>query len=262
MVNCTVLPYENNCDVNVKAGNYDLVAEYIAVEGQTAYDNIKNAWKGTPIGHGMTVKCAAEAYFTMKNTADTSTNYLTIGQWLSPLLPLDGGFRIEGWNIDAKNTRYVVHDGGYNNSDEFCNHEIINCQMILDNTDFEGQQGLQTYKTCIGGGLLSGGIHVIVKDCIFDSKNLPDYSANASYHNVSDTAAGATSYNTYEISGCYFRTGTVRCTYHGTETPVSPFKAHDNFLRSAPIFGAEVPNTDTIVNMELLAWNNTITPST
>lgn len=254
--------YTNYCDVKVKSGMYDIVAEYIAEEGQTAYDAINNVWKGTPIGHGMTVKCAAEAYFTCKNTSSTSDNYLTIGQWLAPILPLDGGFCIEGWNCDAKNCRYVVHDGGYNNSDEFCNHEFINCQMHLDNTDFEGQSGLQTYRQCIGGGLLSGGIHVIVKDCIFESENVTDNAGIVSYHNVSDTVQSATSYNTYDISGCYCKMGTVRCTYHGTETPVSPFKVHDNFLRSAPIFGAEVSGTDTIVNMELLAWGNTITPST
>lgn len=253
--------YNNNCDVYVKAGTYDIVAEYIAVEGQAVYDAINNAWKGTPIGHGMTVKCAAEAYFTMKNTSSTSANYLTIGQWLAPLLPLDGGFRLEGWNIDAKNTRCVVHDGGYNNSDVFCNHEFINCQMKLDNTDFAGQSGLQMYSQCIGGGLLSGGIHVIVKDCIFESENFADNAGIVSYHNVSDTTENATSYNTYDVSGCYCRMGTVRCTYHGTETPVSPFKVHDNFLRSAPIIGAEVVGTDTTVNMELLAWNNTIQAS-
>ena len=253
--------YNNNCDVNVKAGNYDLVAEYIAVEGQSAYDAIANVWKGTPIGHGMKVKCAAEAYFTMKNTSSTSANYLTIGQWLSPILPLDGGFRLEGWNCDAKNCRYVIHDGGYNNSDVFCNHEIVNCQMKLDNTDFEGQPGLQTYRQCIGGGLLSGGVHVIVKDCIFASENVPDNAGIVSYHNISDTTEGATSYCTYEVSGCYCKMGTIRCTYHGTETPVSPFKVHDNFIRSNPIIGAEVPATDTTVNMELFAWNNTVQAS-
>lgn len=252
--------YDNNCDVSVKAGEYDLVAEYIAVEGQTAYDNINNAWKGTPIGHGMTVKCEAEAYFTMKNTATTSANYLTIGQWLAPILPLNGGFVLDGWNCDAKNCRYVIHDGGYNNSGAFCNHEFVNCQMKLDNTDFENQQGLQTYRQCIGGGLLSGGIHVIVRNCIFESENVVDNAGIVSYHNVSDTTEGATSYNTYDIYGCYCKMGTIRFTYHGTETPVSPCKVHDNFVRSTPIFGAEAPS-DTIINMEMLAWGNTITAS-
>ena len=252
--------YNNLYDVHVMAGDYDIVDEYIAVEGQSAYDNINNAWVGVPIGHGMSVKCDAEAFFTFKNTSAKSQNYLTIGQWFSPILPLDGGFRLEGFNCSAKNARYVIHDGGYNNSNDFCNHEIINCQLELDNTDFEGQPGLQTYRQCIGGGLLSGGIHVIVKDCIFDSENVLDNAGIVSYHNVSDTAEGADSYNTYDISGCYCNSGTIRCTYHGTETPVSPFKVHDNYIRSAPIFGAEASG-DAIVNMKLFAWGNTIEAS-
>ena len=253
--------YANSYDVYVHAGSYDIIDEYIAVEGQSTYDAIANRWIGVPIGHGMTVKCSAQAYFVFQNTSAKSPNYLTIGQWFAVILPLDGGFRLEGFNCNAKNARYVIHDGGYNNANEFCNHEIINCQLYLDNTDFAGQSGLQMYSQVIGGGLLSGGIHVIIKDCIFESKDFADNAGCVSYHNVSDTVADAKSYNTYDISGCYFRTGTARCTYHGTETPVSPFKIHDNFLRSAPIFGAEVPNTDTIVNMEMLSWNNTVQAS-
>ena len=174
---------------------------------------------------------------------------LNVGTYFAPFyLGNEGmykGYTIEGLDIEAKNTRYCVHDEGAFVG-ESCITKYINCKMIKHNS----RTGEPSYAQCIGGGFAKNH-YVEIRNCWFSN---PEYEAAettfplASFHGNGVFPDGESK---VYVSNSYFNgTGTYGAYPNGVITKVSVAYLNNNSFGTAPIDRtAENKNTAIVAYM-------------
>ena len=229
--------------VFIHAGEYDLMEEFkdevANLEVTSSPENIGCKLENQVhliFSAGAIVKCMYEG---------TNTNVVT---YFAPFyLGYEGeyrGYTIEGLDIEAKNTRYCVHDEGAFIG-EMCITKYINCKMIKHNST-----GEQTYLQCIGGGFAKYH-YVEINNCWFSN---PEFEASestlplVSYHGNGFFTDGESKVH---VSNSYFNgTGTYGAFPNGVITKVSVAYLNNNSFGTAPIDRtAENKNTAIVAYM-------------
>jgi hypothetical protein len=195
---------------------YNIVNEFIDYYGETFFTEYSNdvvdGW-GLTIGNGMTLHGLSD---TVINCDCSAYNTYNVYRDFSPLM-LSGDCTLENLTINAKNTKYCVHDDWFIKTLK-AKHEYKNCKM------YKYGLGIR----CIGGGLTNAS-EIIIKDCIFDMQDTAGTPIN--YHNCVN--AGAISRGV--IQGCYFKVGYPSFSYYGASTLDTEFIVSGNsFAAGSP----------------------------
>lgn len=232
--------------VYVEEGTYNLIEEF----GATFFENFQlgQSVQGIMLCNDVHIIFSPLA----KVICHYSGNNLNVEQDFSPFTVKigNGGFTLEGLNLECSRVRYPIHDEHYGDNIYYKNH-YKNCNIIFDSTT----KTKNNYNQCIGGGLSKFG-DIIIENCIFESKGLTKTTGIVSYHNTYSHNGGGRS--EIVIKDSYFagEYGTVRASYLGQQTDVSICKVIGCSLGKAPFVEGE--KDATVVNMKMYAFNNEI----
>ena len=229
-----------NSVIYVLDGTYDLVAERIAISGESYFTspagNIGIVLKNNVhiiFSSASKVVCDVSGYDSVEPHVDTYFAPFNAG--------IPYGFTLENLTIESVHTRYCIHDELGSTTKRYTN-KYLNCNM---------KHTPRSYNQCIGGGLGQAG-EIIIKDCVF-------YSTvsiwDVSYHN---NGTGTVSKSRIVMSGCYLGT-TFKAGYYGMSTAVTDCILSNNSFDRVPVLKSEDDVTEgRPVNMQLIAWNNVI----
>lgn len=235
---------DSGIDVIVKAGIYDIEAEYIALFGQNVVDNladsttgINNFQYGIRI-HDRTITFEAGAHLVCDWTGRTvnATHRFSA-------LRIEPNAKLIGLDLDCTATFYGIHDD-YGTADNTAfTVTYKNCRVIGHNL---------VNANCIGGGCHKYSRHII-ENCYFnnnvDNTDLV-LSADVRYHNTNTADAEPEVY----VSNCYF-SNNMNVAYYGTQT--TKMRAYvNNCFAPQGINKVRESSTMNIDNVELYAWNN------
>ena len=231
-------------DIIVKPGTYDIVAEYIALFGQSVVDNLADSTTGINnfqfgVGiHDRKVTFEAGAKLVCDWTGHTCNGT----HRFCPLRVMYNA-EIVGLDIDSTATFYTIHDDyGTPDNSPFTN-TYQNCRVIGHNL---------VNANCIGGGCHKYSRHIL-ENCYFknnvDSTDLV-LSADVRYHNTNTANAEPEVY----VSNCYF-SNNLNVTYYGTQTTKMRAYVNNCYAPKGIIKRAESSTMQTD-NVELYTWNN------
>ena len=175
----------------------------------------------------------------------------TLRTYFNPFF-MAGSFVLEGLNIEVANTRYCVHDEGAGRYKVKTTYR--NCTMKNHSDIYIDATGEHCFYQCIGGGM---GLHheVEIQNCYFESmKGDSSDVAAVSYHNgYSERCDGK-----IFVSNSYFAfNNTFSVQYYGNSTIKTRAFVNNCSLGKPLITKAEIVDS-TIVNMEILEFNNTV----
>lgn len=200
--------------------------------------------KGLPLGNNIKIKGNPKA----KVIAHYMGGVASIERDFAVFNALNGDYELNGVIIDAKNTRYCIHDerGG---SAEAYHHIYKNCNFYLDNSGSSWAN-----RFCIGGGLGQCGT-IDIENCVFESVEIGSPIGTVSFHNNSQE----NSKSLINVTGCYFKgdNGTFRASYYGSSTDITECYVSNCNMGIAPILEAET-GSSTIQNVSITAWNNEV----
>ena len=228
---------KSNVKIIVYPGVYDLAEEY------NLYEETYSGSHGAFIGNN--------TYLLFMQGAEVVCNYTgnneTINSLLSGLNSGTGNYTIENMKIKCSGIRYCVHDERAGDTAPYI-HNYINCDMYMDNTENPNWSSPQ----CIGGGLGEKG-YINVSGGYYKSVGVDVTREGAiSWHN--GYTGGLSQIN---IENVCIPESTVRIGYYGPATEKTKVKVCGNKFLVEPILRAE-NSTSTIVNMEIIAFNNDI----
>ena len=244
-----------------------LVPQYVKFNGSTiklawdiTYDfsnGINGEYNDIQLGNDITIEGGRNSKIYCNYTGGVSTvenNYSIFHKKVGA-----GGFTLRGLNFECYNIRYCVHDED-DTADEIYHNNYINCDMYKNDLGkSSGNAERMWYCQCIGGGLGKSG-DILIEGCKLISKNDlesadPSEVTEVSYHNYGGTSNDTKGSSHITMVGNYFE-HTARVTYYGSQTAVSTALISNNSCGSRLPFIRGETNTETIVNMELLSWNN------
>lgn len=193
--------YSTTSDLVIKAGTYDIVAEYKAEFGNNIFSVISDSY--TSIGmfrYGLYVD---NRKLTFESGAQVNCD-------LTGLLTVDGTHRfspfnmgsnaiIDGLKCYAVNTYYLIHDD-YGDVNEYYTNIIENCILY----------GTIVNANIIGGGTRNHGTN-IVRNCTLDNGN--SATETMRYHNYNSATASPT----VIVENC-FANGTIGARYYGSQS--------------------------------------------
>ena len=230
--------YGNNRDITVMPGTYDINAEYIAIWGQEAVDNMADADGETFGGWQYGVKMNGRKYTFQpgaKIVCDR-TNYTVDGTHRFSALRVEMNVEIIGLDLDCTHLFYAIHDD-YGNSQSIYTNIYRNCRVIGHNL---------TNVNCIGGGCKRWSRHII-DNCYFD--NNTSASTVVRYHNTNYAGAVPEIY----VSNCFFNTYLSIRWYGEQETKL---RAYVNNSHAKAIIKEQESGSYNVDNVELFKWNN------
>jgi hypothetical protein len=241
-------------DIVVKAGIYDIVAEYKAKFGNDYYENYGNYIQAAGnFAHGLYV---SERSLVFEGNAKLEYDLTNIDVSYAEPAGGSGDRRFSaimvGTNAIIKNLRletwhnwYSIHDDGnpigfpYANTNIFENCYVIGHDMVNVNV--------------IGGGvgMLST---TIIRNCYFDNGINSVDTRTIRYHNTPKDGAMAK----VIITDIYVN-GTIFIGHYGTQTSKALAMISNCSLASAIDLSKQAPSdTSQTENFELVEWNNTI----
>lgn len=237
-----------NSTVRVLNGTYDLIEEW----GPSFLDNYKyGRVLGLPLYNGIHLFFSANTLVTFNYSGDNKD----VCTHFSPFSGHGengevGDYTIEGLNIEAKNTRYIIHDDPSGNNTPYT-HKYINCHMFFPVSE-------KGYVQVIGGGLGRNGTIIIEGGYYYGSGST--HTGVISWHNTSL----ADSRGKIVIKDVYLdgpnESANFRFGYYGSSTQVTPIFISGCSMQAAPVLRPE-NNSAKIVNMKLFELNNTIRTS-
>lgn len=233
-------------NIVVKTGIYDIISEYQKEYGEAFFENYseKNTNKGIVLKNGINILFSGNSKVVCKYTGGNEK----VMSRFSPFNSGEGGFTVNGLNIESKNVRYCFHDERMQSEDSYFN-TYRNCRFKQDNT-----QSNQTFRACIGGGLGKNG-HVIIDSCEFESLGLTEPRGICTYHNT--TADSGRSF--VLIKNCYFHGfGSTYIHYAGTSSDITTMVVSGcSFEKTLPL-PVKAEGSYAVENVELIEFNNFI----
>ena len=231
----------------VNDGIYDIISEFKAIYGDSFFEDMT---AGSRNGKGIILKDGIEIKFSAKSkvVCHYNGNNAIVRQRFSPFNSGEGGFTIDGLNIESSNVRYCFHDERESAADAYFN-TFRNCAFHQDNSNSD-----QTFRACIGGGLGSNG-HVVIESCRFESVGLTEARGICTYHNT----LASEGKSLVIIKDCYFYGyGTIYAHYAGTSTDMSTMIVSGcRFEKSLPL-PVSAEGSYTTINIELIEYNNSL----
>lgn len=228
---------DDGTDVFVKPGTYDIVAEYIALFGQTAVDNMADADSSTFNGfqYGVRLRKRKVEFAPGAHLVCDWTGHTVDGTHRFSALGVDYNVEIIGLDLDVTATFYCIHDDYGIATPYTVKYE--NCRVIGHNIK---------NANCIGGGCKKFSRHIL-NNCYFDN-NLTN-SATVRYHNTNGEGSEPEIY----VSNCYFSNWfTPR--WYGTQT--SKMRVYVNNCHARAIYKMAESSSYNVDNVELYKWNN------
>ena len=231
---------DDEIDVYVKPGTYNIVSEYIALFGQSAVDSMADADSSVFNGfqYGVRLRKRKVEFAPGAHLVCDWTGHTVNGTHRFSALGVDYNVEIVGLDLDVIGTFYCIHDDYGIEAPYTVKYE--NCRII----------GHNIYNAnCIGGGCKKYSRHIL-KNCYFDN-NLTG-SATVRYHNTNGDGAEPEIY----VSNCYFNNWfTPR--WYGTQT--SKMKVYVNNCEARSIHKLAESSSFNVDNVELYKWCNTET---
>ena len=224
-------------DVYVKPGNYDIVAEYIALFGQEAVDNMADADSAIFNGfqYGVRLRKRRVEFAPGAHLVCDWTGHIVNGTHRFSALGVDYNVEIIGLDLDVTATFYCIHDDYGIPTPYTVKYE--NCRVVGHNL---------INANCIGGGCKKYSRHIL-KNCYFDN-NLTG-SATVRYHNSRADGAEPEIY----VSDCYFNNWfTPR--WYGLQT--TKMRVYVNNSHARAIYKIAESSSYDVDNVELYKWNN------
>lgn len=231
---------DSGIDVLVKPGTYDIVAEYVALFGQSAVDSMADSDSAIFNGfqYGVRLRKRKVEFAPGAHLVCDWTGHTVDGTHRFSALGVDYNVEIIGLDLDATATFYCIHDDYGIATPYTVKYE--NCRVVGHNI---------TNAECIGGGCKKYSRHIL-KNCYFD--NHLTGSATVRYHNANAEGAEPEIY----VSNCYFNNYfTPR--WYGTQT--SKMRVYVNNCEARSIHKLQESATFNVDNVELFKWCNTET---
>ena len=226
---------DDGVDVFVKAGTYDLVAEYVDLFGQSAVDNMADADDSTFNGfqYGLMLRNRKIEFASGSHVVCDWTGHTVDGTHRFSALAVCYNVEIVGLDLTATNTFYAIHDD-YGLENAPYTVKYVNCTI----------KGITLVNgNCIGGGCKKYSTHII-HNCYFD--NTAGNTA-VRYHNTN--AAGAEP--KLFVSNSFFNSR-LTFNYYGTQT--SKMKAYVNNCKASAILKEQESQSYSTDNVELIKW--------
>ena len=232
---------DSGVDVYVRPGTYDIVAEYVALFGQSAVDNMADADSATFNGfqYGVILRRRKVEFAPGAHLVCDRTGHTVDGTHRFSALRVDYNVEIVGLDLDATATFYAIHDD-YGIWDSPYTVKYENCRVIGHNI---------FNANCIGGGCKPYSRHIL-KNCYFDNGLLG--SATVRYHNTNSAGAEPEIY----VSDCYFNNW-FNPRWYGSQT--SKMRVYVNNCEARAIFKSAESVSYDVDNVELYKWCNTET---
>lgn len=228
---------DSGIDVYVKPGTYDIVAEYVALFGQSAVDSMADADSAIFNGfqYGVRLRNRKVEFAPGSHLVCDWTGHTVNGTHRFSALGVDYDVEIIGLDLDVTATFYCIHDDYGIATPYTVKYE--NCRVVGHNI---------TNANCIGGGCKKYSRHII-NNCYFDN-NLTG-SATVRYHNTNAEGAEPEIY----VSNCYFNNWfTPR--WYGPQT--SKMRVYVNNCHARAIYKMAESSSYDVDNVELYKWNN------
>ena len=235
---------DNGKDVVVKAGVYDIVAEYIALFGQDVVDNLADSISGiNNFQYGIRIRNRKVLFVAGAHLVCDWTGRTMNSTHRFCALRIEPGAYLIGLDLDCTATFYCIHDDYGTADDSPFTIKYENCRVI----------GHNLYNAnCIGGGAHKYSRHII-KNCYFNNNVTSSdrvLSADVRYHNTNTANAEPELY----VSNCYF-SNNMNVTYYGNQTTKMKAYVNNCFAPHGIIKRAE-SSTMSTDNIDLFAWNN------
>ena len=234
----------NEIPIVVKAGTYDIKAEYIALFGQTVVDNLADNTSGiNNFQYGVRIHDRKVTFESGAHLVCDWTGKTVDGTHRFCALRIEPNAKLVGLDLDCTATFYCIHDdyGTSDNSPFTVTYK--NCRVI----------GHNLYNAnCIGGGAHKYSRHIL-DNCYFKnnvSSSDRVLSADVRYHNTNTAGAEPELY----VSNCYF-SNNLNVTYYGTQTTKMRAYVNNCFAPYGIIKRAE-SSTMSTDNVDLYTWNN------
>ena len=228
---------DSGIDVLVKPGTYDIVAEYVALFGQSAVDSMADADSATFNGfqYGVRIRNRKVTFAPGAHLVCDWTGHTVDGTHRFSALGVDYNVEIIGLDLDVTATFYCIHDDYGISTPYTVKYE--NCRVVGHSI---------TNANCIGGGCKKYSRHIL-NNCYFDN-NLTG-SATVRYHNTNAEGAEPEIY----VSNCYFNNWfTPR--WYGPQT--SKMRVYVNNCHARAIYKIAESSSYDVDNVELYKWNN------
>jgi hypothetical protein len=228
---------DSGIDVYVKPGTYDIVAEYVALFGQSAVDSMADSDSAIFNGfqYGVRLRKRKVEFAPGAHLVCDWTGHTVDGTHRFSALGVDYNVEIIGLDLDVTATFYCIHDDYGIATPYTVKYE--NCRVVGHNL---------TNANCIGGGCKKYSRHII-NNCYFDN-NLTG-SATVRYHNTNAEGAEPEIY----VSNCYFNNWfTPR--WYGAQT--SKMRVYVNNCHARAIYKVAESSSYDVDNVELYKWNN------
>jgi len=231
---------DSGIDVFVKPGTYDIVAEYVALFGQSAVDSMADSDSAIFNGfqYGVRLRKRKVEFAPGAHLVCDWTGHTVDGTHRFSALGVDYNVEIIGLDLDVTATFYCIHDDYGIATPYTVKYE--NCRVV----------GHNLYNAnCIGGGCKKYSRHIL-NNCYFDN-NLTG-SATVRYHNTNAEGAEPEIY----VNNCYFNNWfTPR--WYGAQT--SKMRVFVNNCEARSIHKMQESSSFNTDNVELYKWCNTET---
>ena len=231
---------DSGIDVLVKPGTYDIVAEYVALFGQSVVDSMADSDTAIFNGfqYGVRLRKRKVEFAPGAHLVCDWTGHIVDGTHRFSALGVDYNVEIIGLDLDVTATFYCIHDDYGIATPYTVKYE--NCRVVGHSI---------TNANCIGGGCKKYSRHIL-KNCYFDN-NLTG-SATVRYHNTNAEGAEPEIY----VSNCYFNNWfTPR--WYGTQT--TKMRVYVNNCEARSIHKLAESSSYNVDNVELYKWCNTET---
>lgn len=230
----------SSVDLVVKAGDYDIVAEYKAEFGTGIFNNISDSYDGIGVfKYGLYIS-------RRKITFEPGAKVLCD---LTGVLSVDSSHRfsvfnmavdaiLEGAYCEGIGVWYVVHDD-FGIADEYYTNIIRNCVLT----------GTVINTNIIGGGCRNHSTNIVENTYMSNHVN---NSITCRYHNYDNANAQPT----VIIRNCRAN-GKIQGRYYGSQTKKMLFMAHNNSTGAGVETAPETAGSTTN-NVTMIAWANII----
>lgn len=231
-------------DIVVKAGTYDIKAEYIALFGQSVVDNLADNTSGiNNFQYGIRIHDRKVVFEAGSHLVCDWTGKTVNATHRFCALRIEPNAELIGLDLDCTNTFYCIHDDYGTTDNSPFTIKYKNCRVI----------GHNIYNAnCIGGGCHKYSRHIL-DNCYFDNNvDSSDLvlSADVRYHNTNTADAEPEVY----VSNCYF-SNNMNLTYYGTQTTKMRAYVNNCFAPKGINKRAESSSMN-VDNVELYTWNN------
>lgn len=235
---------DNGKPIIVKAGTYDIAAEYVALFGEDVVDNLADSTSGiNNFQYGIRIHDRKVTFEAGAHLICDWTGKTVNATHRFCALRIEPNAELIGLDLDCTNTFYCIHDdyGTVDNSPFTVPYK--NCRVIGHNL---------VNANCIGGGAHKYSRHIL-ENCYFknnvESEGLVT-SADVRYHNTNTADAEPELY----VSNCYF-SNNMNVTYYGSQTTKMRAYVNNCYAPKGINKRAESSNASTD-NVELYTWNN------